>query len=211
MKILKNERPKPKWRVAWRCDSIPTERIGQPAKIGRLPRTVREELNRRLQQREPGAPLAKWLNGLPEAQSASPGKPGYAKITIEDIADWKRGGFREWEARQERRRSIVRHCLNWAKQPEMQDKLFGRRQSWLEIHNEIGRIFGREPLARENLPAGQDWDAIPTPKQRERAALAMFGLSPEGNTLENSYDVLGYFGPPLAKSASKKTINPQQK
>jgi hypothetical protein len=210
MKILKQERPKPKWVVAWGCDSNSIEHIGLPAKIGRLPRGVREELNRRLQQREPGAHLAKWLNGLPEAQSAPPGNPGCAKVTVGDLADWKKGGFRDWEARQERRRNIARHCLNWAKRPETQDKVFGRRQTWLEIHNEIGRILGQAPLAREDLPADEDWDAIPTPKQRIRAGYSMFGLTPEGNKLENSYDAMGYFGPPRAKSAAKKTINPQQ-
>jgi len=44
-----------------------TTRIG---KIGRLPRQVREELNRRLLEGEPGITLVDWLNGLPAVQAA---------------------------------------------------------------------------------------------------------------------------------------------
>ena len=93
----------------------------------------------------------------------------------------------------------------------MQDKLFGRRESWLEILNGMRRIFGREQLAREDVPDVEKWDAIPTPKQRRIAAYAMFGLTPEGKDTKNARDSLGYFGPPRAGSASKKTINPKQK
>jgi hypothetical protein len=38
-------------------------------KIGRLPKAVQEQLNRRLQNCERGGPLAIWLNSLPEVQA----------------------------------------------------------------------------------------------------------------------------------------------
>jgi hypothetical protein len=208
MKILRNERPKPKWAVAWNCDARPGDRMGQPAKIGRLPRGVREELNYRLQQRESSARLAKWLNGLPETQSASSGNFRYGKITVADLADWKMGGFRDWQIQQERRRNFARHCLAWARRPEMQDKLFGRRPSWLEIRNHVRRIFGKEPFEREDLPADQDWDAIPTPKQRRIAAYAMMGLTPKG---QSQSETMGYFGPPQHRPASKSTLKQKRK
>jgi hypothetical protein len=37
-------------------------------KIGRLPKAVQEQLNRRLEKGERGGPLAAWLNSLPEVQ-----------------------------------------------------------------------------------------------------------------------------------------------
>ena len=37
-------------------------------KIARLPKAVREELNRRLQDGEPGTQLVEWLNSLPQVQ-----------------------------------------------------------------------------------------------------------------------------------------------
>ena len=38
-------------------------------KIGRLPKAVQEQLNRRLANGEKGGPLVAWLNSLPEAQA----------------------------------------------------------------------------------------------------------------------------------------------
>lgn len=37
-------------------------------KIARLPREIREELNRRLDDGEQGVRLVEWLNGLPEVK-----------------------------------------------------------------------------------------------------------------------------------------------
>ena len=37
-------------------------------KIGRLPRAVREQLNRRLDNGEQGGQLLEWLNALPEVR-----------------------------------------------------------------------------------------------------------------------------------------------
>jgi hypothetical protein len=36
-------------------------------KIARLPQEIREQVNRRLEDGEPGKQIAEWLNGLPEA------------------------------------------------------------------------------------------------------------------------------------------------
>ena len=38
-------------------------------KIARLPLAIREQLNRRLQDGEPGTQLVEWRNGLPEVQA----------------------------------------------------------------------------------------------------------------------------------------------
>jgi len=35
----------------------------------------------------------------------------------------------------------------------------------------------------------------------------MFGLTPEGDNLENARGMLGYFGPPWARKARKKQSN----
>lgn len=35
-------------------------------KIARLPRQIRDELNQRIEDGEPGVRLIEWLNGLPE-------------------------------------------------------------------------------------------------------------------------------------------------
>jgi hypothetical protein len=54
-------------------------------KIGRLPKTVREELNRRLDNGEAGRRLIAWLNSLP---GADPERP----IIASNLSRWKSGG-----------------------------------------------------------------------------------------------------------------------
>ena len=70
-------------------------------KIARLPRTVREELNRRLQEGEPGVRLVEWLNGLPDTQRVLADGFGGRGINEQNLSDWKAGGYCEWVARQE--------------------------------------------------------------------------------------------------------------
>jgi hypothetical protein len=70
-------------------------------KIARLPRAVREELNKRLDNGESGVKLAKWLNGLKEVKKVLRENFGGRAITADNLSEWKRGGFVEWQARQE--------------------------------------------------------------------------------------------------------------
>ncbi len=70
-------------------------------KIARLPRTIRDELNRRLDNGEPGVQLVEWLNSLPEVKEVLDtyfeGRP----INEGNVSEWKCGGFREWQERQD--------------------------------------------------------------------------------------------------------------
>lgn len=43
-------------------------------KIAWLPRTIREQLNRRLEDGEPGSDLVAWLNALPPARMRTTGR-----------------------------------------------------------------------------------------------------------------------------------------
>ena len=70
-------------------------------KIARLPRTVRDELNRRLQDGEPGVRLVAWLNALPEVQQGLAEGFGGRAISEQNLSEWKAGGYRDWLARQE--------------------------------------------------------------------------------------------------------------
>jgi hypothetical protein len=70
-------------------------------KIARLPREVREQLNRRLQDGEPGTQLVVWLNALPEAQAMLAREFAARPISEQNLSEWKQGGYRDWLARQE--------------------------------------------------------------------------------------------------------------
>lgn len=70
-------------------------------KIARLPHSIRETLNRRLLDGEPGAPLVAWLNGLPDTRRVL-AECGFEPITEQNLSDWRKSGYAEWVARRER-------------------------------------------------------------------------------------------------------------
>ena len=72
-------------------------------KIARLPWALREELNRRLRDGEPGKNLVDWLNNLPAVQEVLRKEFGGQLISEQNLSGWKQGGFEEWLRHQETR------------------------------------------------------------------------------------------------------------
>lgn len=71
-------------------------------KIARLPKAIREELNLRIDNSDEGKALVQWLNSLPEVQAVVATEFGGKPIREQNLSEWKKGGYRDWEARQER-------------------------------------------------------------------------------------------------------------
>src|SRR5689334_18390557 len=70
-------------------------------KIARLPRAVRDELNRRLQDGEPGTQLVAWLNELPQVKQVLEVQFDGRPITESNLSDHKAGGHQDWLTQQE--------------------------------------------------------------------------------------------------------------
>jgi hypothetical protein len=70
-------------------------------KIARLPRELREQLNRRLHDGQPGTQLVVWLNSLPEVQGALAREFSGRAISEQNLSEWKQGGYRDWLTRQD--------------------------------------------------------------------------------------------------------------
>jgi hypothetical protein len=70
-------------------------------KIGRLPRAVREQLNRRLDNGEQGRQLLEWLNSLPEVQAVVAREFGGQPIRKQNLSKWRNGGYTDWLRQQE--------------------------------------------------------------------------------------------------------------
>jgi hypothetical protein len=68
-------------------------------KIARLPRTIRTQLNERLDQSEPSPELLQWLNALPEVQAVVKDHFDGFPISKQNLSQWRQGGFLEWLAR----------------------------------------------------------------------------------------------------------------
>src|SRR5712692_2570099 len=72
-------------------------------KIARLPRSIRELLNRRLRDGESGKSLVDWLNSLTEVQKVLAEEFGGRPISEQNLSEWKQGGFEDWLRHQETR------------------------------------------------------------------------------------------------------------
>jgi hypothetical protein len=70
-------------------------------KIARLPRPVREELNRRLEQCDESPELLEWLNGLPEVKAVMEAHFAGVPISKMNLSRWRQGGHQEWLARED--------------------------------------------------------------------------------------------------------------
>jgi hypothetical protein len=70
-------------------------------KIARLSRRLRDELNRRLAANEDGATLLEWINAVPVVKDLLARDFAGEPITIQNLLEWRRGGFAEWQTRQD--------------------------------------------------------------------------------------------------------------
>jgi len=70
-------------------------------KIARLPREIRDQLNQRLNDGQPGRRLVTWLNSLPEVQQVLAANFDGRPLTEQNLSEWKAGGYLDWQARLE--------------------------------------------------------------------------------------------------------------
>ena len=70
-------------------------------KIARLPREIRDQLNQRLNDGQPGRRLVTWLNSLPEVQQVLAADFDGRPLNEQNLSDWKAGGYLDWQARLE--------------------------------------------------------------------------------------------------------------
>lgn len=131
-------------------EALPTARVG---KIARLPKPIREELNRRLLAGEPGKQLVRWLNQQPEVQTVLQTSFDGIPISEPNLSNWKSGGFRDWLAHQQvlqRVRSLSENVRDLA--PGSPPRLL----SQLLLHFVSGWLLDLAPLARPDPTAPPD-------------------------------------------------------
>jgi hypothetical protein len=75
--------------------------MARNGKIAHLPRHLRNELNRRLDDGEPGSQVLEWLNGLEEVQVMLDDLFGGQLINEPNLTAWRQGGFLDWKRYQE--------------------------------------------------------------------------------------------------------------
>jgi len=65
-------------------------------KIANLPNDIREQLNLRLLEGEPGRELTAWLNALPTVQSILDSQFNASPISEVNLTLWRQGGYLQW-------------------------------------------------------------------------------------------------------------------
>jgi hypothetical protein len=78
-------------------------RTTHKGKIARLPRQIREQLNRRLQDGGSGKEIVKWLNSMPEVLKVLAAEFNGHPMRQQNLSEWRKGGYREWLAEQDAR------------------------------------------------------------------------------------------------------------
>ncbi len=68
-------------------------------KIARLPVSIRDQLNRRLLDNEPGPSILDWLNSLPEVQTILAAEFASQPVSAANLSQWKNGGYCDWLTR----------------------------------------------------------------------------------------------------------------
>lgn len=94
------------------------------SKIARLPRHIREELNRRMDDGEPGTVILPWINALPEVLKILAKHYSGSPVSDQNLSVWRETGLCEWQTNQERIhriRALSEHAVNMSGQAE---KLF---------------------------------------------------------------------------------------
>lgn len=122
-------------------------------KIARLPKNLRDELNRRLENGEQGKNLVIWLNSLPEVQAIVASEFGGQPIRGQNLSEWKKRGYLDWQTRTERL-DLVRHLQEDAKE-------FGTMANLNNMNRAISVILTAElaQIARElteNVPDSKE-------------------------------------------------------
>src|ERR1700677_245640 len=70
-------------------------------KIGRLPKNIREEFNRRMEDGQAASEILPWVNGLPAVKVILDKYFRGAPISDGNLSLWRRTGFKHWQEKQE--------------------------------------------------------------------------------------------------------------
>jgi hypothetical protein len=70
-------------------------------KIARLPKSIREQINRRIEDGQPASVIGPWLNGLPAVKKVLSAHFGGVEINQKNISNWTSTGYKRWLEKQE--------------------------------------------------------------------------------------------------------------
>ncbi|MCX6953518.1 MAG: hypothetical protein NTV51_15315 [Verrucomicrobia bacterium] len=123
-----------------------------PGKIARLPRALRDHLNRRLQEGDPGPRLLAWLNGRDDVQRILQAEFDGRPINAQNLSDWRRGGYAEWC----RYHETAEVAARLDEESRDFDPMGGSAQLTENVATATALLLGRQVRAVEAMPEGPE-------------------------------------------------------
>ena len=124
-------------------------------KIAKLPSTIRDQLNWRMENGEQGVELLAWLNGLPEVKARINASQDGAPISKQNLSEWRLGGFREWQLHHE----LMHEAFNLS-------EYAGEMEDWVDAPLLAGKMAAL--LAARYAALLNSWDGVPTPEFEDK-------------------------------------------
>ena len=91
----------PKSKIQNHQSEFPDPPSARNGKIAKLPRHIRDHINRAFDSGQTAVYITEQLNKLPEVKATLEAHFGGRPITQNNLSEWKAGGYRDWLARQE--------------------------------------------------------------------------------------------------------------
>jgi hypothetical protein len=132
--------------------------MSRNGKIAHLPGLVRDQLNQRLENGEESPTLLPWLNALPKVQECLKDSFNSVPINKQNLSEWRLGGFREWQMREE----LILQARRLSESAE-------EMENHLDTPLLPGALAGA--LAARYAALLNSWDGEPDPKFEEKLRL----------------------------------------
>jgi hypothetical protein len=134
--------------------------LDRNGKIARLPKHLREELNRRLENGERGQPLLQWLNSRLEVRELMAAEFDGLPVNKQSLSQWRRGGYAEW-LRQQETRDMAQQMITEAGefQPVDTPPLTDRMAVWVTARYllSVRRLTEQTGAEASDLPVLQEF------------------------------------------------------
>ena len=131
-------------------------------KIARLPREIRDRLNARLQNGEPGVKLVAWLNSLPDVQEVLEAWFNDRPITEQNLSEWKQGGYQDWLKHQE--------SLEWMRTVSEEAEELNEQAGLVPVSDRVSSMVG---LLLGQMIRSYLKDGLPAKSEQRRELLEL--------------------------------------
>ena len=127
-------------------------------KIASLPSDIRDLLSWRMEQGENSGDLLAWLNGHPKVQDSIKNSFDSAPINKQNLSQWRRGGFREWQFHHQFMRAAI-HIEDY----------FEQLTDGVDVPLLAGKMAAL--LATRYAALLNTWEGAPSPEVEEKLRL----------------------------------------